>query len=77
LKGLPGVAVSLKDGDEHGFAYLKERADLMAIFFGEYLTYHHTGKAYASAPAVRKPASAGNVITDRTLAEKKASAPAK
>jgi dienelactone hydrolase len=77
VKDLPGVAVNLKDGDEHGFAYLKERADLMAIFFGEYLTYHHTGKAYASAPAVRKPASAGNVITDRTLAEKKASAPAK
>ena len=72
VKDLPGVAVALKDGDEHGFAYFKERADLMAVFFGEYLTYHHTQKTYASMPGVKKPLSAGNVITDQTLAEKKA-----
>ena len=54
LKALPGVAVNLKEGNEHGFAYFKERADLMAVFFGEYLAYHHTGKRYA-APA--KPAA--------------------
>jgi dienelactone hydrolase len=77
LKDLPGVAVNFKDGEEHGFDYLKARADLMAIFFGEYLTYHHTGKAYGAAPAVRKPAPAGNVITDQTLAEKKATPPSK
>ncbi len=70
LKDLPGVSVSLKEGDEHGFAYFKDNADLMAIFFGEYLTYHHTGKTYAT-PA--KPSAASrNVINDRTLAEKKA-----
>ncbi len=72
VKDLPGVAVNVKDGDEHGFAYFKERADLMAVFFGEYLTYHHTQKAYASTPGMRKPLAAGNLITDQTLAEKKA-----
>jgi len=71
LKDLPGVALNLKEGSEHGFAYFQEKADLMAIFFGEYLTYHHTGKAYATASA--KPAATpGNVINDKTLAEKKA-----
>jgi hypothetical protein len=43
----------------------------MAVFFGEYLTYHHTGKTYG-APASKKPATPGNVINDQTLAEKKA-----
>lgn len=71
LKDLPGVAVNLKDGEEHGFAYFKERADLMAVFFGEYLTYHHTGKTYAATTA-KPAATSGNVINDKTLAEKKA-----
>ena len=71
LKDLPGVAVQVKEGDEHGFAYFKDRADLMAVFFGEYLTYHHTGKAYGAAPAKPAP-KAGNVINDQTVAEKKA-----
>ncbi|NWJ41618.1 MAG: alpha/beta fold hydrolase [Geothrix sp.] len=69
LKDLPGVALNLKEGDEHGFAYFKARADLMAVFFGEYLTYHHTGKAYATAP--KKPATPGNVINDQTVANQK------
>ena len=72
VKDLPGVAVNLKDGDEHGFAYFKERADLMAVFFGEYLTYHRTGKAHTAGSATNKPAMAGKVITDKTVAEKKA-----
>jgi dienelactone hydrolase len=70
LKDLPGVSLALMEGDEHGFAYFKEHADLMAVFFGEYLTYHHTGKTYA-AVAAKKPATPGNVINDQTLAEKK------
>ncbi len=71
VKDLPGVALNLKDGEEHGFAYLKEQADLMAVFFGEYLTYHHTGQVYAAASA--KPAvTPDNVINDKTLAERKA-----
>jgi dienelactone hydrolase len=75
LRDLPGVDVNLKDGDEHGFAYFKERADLMAIFFGEYLTYHHIGKTYAATSA--KPAAkVDGVISDQTLADqKKAAAP--
>lgn len=70
LKDLPGVAVDLQDGAAHGFAYLKDRADLMAVFLGEYLTYHHTGKAYAAS--AKAPAAAGNVIDDKALADKKA-----
>jgi len=57
LEALPGVAVNFKDGEEHGFAYLKDRVDLMAVFFGEYLTYHHTGKASATRRA-KAPAAA-------------------
>lgn len=72
VKDLPGVAVNLKEGGEHGFAYFKERADLMAVFFGEYLTYHWTGKAYA-AEAPRSAAPSG-VINDATMAEQKAAA---
>ena len=70
LKDLPGVFLELMEGDEHGFAYFKEHADLMAVFFGEYLTYHHTGKTYA-ASAAKKPATPGNLINDQTLADKK------
>jgi dienelactone hydrolase len=69
LKDLPGVALNIKDGEEHGFAYLKERADLMAVFFGEYLAYHHTGETVVAA---KKETTPGNVINDKTLAEKKA-----
>ena len=73
LRDLPGVDVNLKDGAEHGFAYFKERADLMAIFFGEYLTYHHTGKTYAATSS--KPAARNDkVISDQTLADQKKAA---
>ncbi len=70
LKGLPGVAVQVKDGDEHGFAYFKERADLMAVFFGEYLTYHRTGQTYTAVDR-KAPGKAGNVIDEQTMAEQK------
>jgi len=68
LKDLPGMDVSLKDGDEHGFAYLKDRADLMAIFFGEYLIYHHTGESH-SAPAAKKSAT-GAGSSDQPMGDK-------
>ncbi|HEY3401111.1 MAG TPA: CocE/NonD family hydrolase [Geothrix sp.] len=71
VKDLPGVAVDLKEGEAHGFAYFKDCADLMAVYFGEYLTYHHTGKTYAAAPA-KAGGTPRNVINDQTLAEKKA-----
>ncbi|HCZ33088.1 MAG TPA: hypothetical protein DHV93_06300 [Holophagaceae bacterium] len=74
VKDLPGVAVTVKEGSEHGFAYFKERADLMAVFFGEYLTYHHSGKTYAAEAA--RPAAPDHLINDATMAEqKKADAP--
>ena len=71
MKDLPGVSLSLLEGDGHGFAFFKDHADLMAVFFGEYLTYHHTGKNYAAVMA-KPAANSGNVISDKTLAEKKA-----
>jgi dienelactone hydrolase len=76
LKDLPGVSLNLPEGEDHGFALFKERADLMAVFFGEYLTYHHTGDTHG-AVTVRKPATRGNVITDKTVAERKAANPPK
>jgi dienelactone hydrolase len=58
LAGLPGVAVSLAEGKAHGFAFFQERADLMAVFFGEYLTYHRTGQKYVKPEAeATKPAA--------------------
>ncbi len=71
LKDLPGVSLNLAEGEEHGFDYFKDRADLMAIYFGEYLTYHRTGETYA-ATSTKKPLTPGNVITDKTVAERKA-----
>ena len=76
LRGLPGVAVQVQDGDEHGFAFFKERAELMAVFFGEYLTYHHTGQTYA-AESRRADTKPGNVIDDQTLAAQKKAADSK
>jgi len=69
LKDLPGVALHLYEGDAHGFAYFKERADLMAVFFGEYLTYHHAGKGYMMSTP-KAPGTPKNVINEQTLAER-------
>jgi dienelactone hydrolase len=71
VKDLPGVDVTLQEGEEHGFAYFKEHADLMAVFFGEYLTYHHTGEPRLAVAPKRAGAQPG-VITDKTVAERKA-----
>lgn len=58
LANQPGVALSLREGKEHGFAFFKDHADLMAVFFGEYLTYHRTGQKYAQPlKEVAKPAT--------------------
>ncbi|WP_243317469.1 alpha/beta hydrolase [Geothrix paludis] len=80
VKNLPGVAVDLKEGKDHGFAYFKDCSDLMAVYFGEYLTYHHTGKKYAavSAPAraeAAAPASPEGMTGGPAAQEKKADAP--
>lgn len=78
LKDLPGVAVDLKDGKDHGFAYFKDCSDLMAVYFGEYLTYHHTGKRYAAArpkAEEKAPAPTEGVTGGQSPDEKKADAP--
>ncbi len=73
LSGLPGVAISLRPGDEHGFAYLKGRAETMAVFLGEYL---HSKRVFANGgPAPEKPKA--NVINDATLKAKAEAAAAK
>lgn len=69
MKGLPGVDVLVNDGKAHGFDYFKDRTDTMAVFFGEYLTYHHLGQHH---PAPGKKAQGKGVINEKTLAEKKA-----
>ena len=60
LANQPGVALSLWEGQDHGFAFFKDHAELMAVFFGEYLTYHRTGQTYSAKPAAEaaKPAEA-------------------
>ncbi len=74
LSGLPGVAVSLRPGEEHGFAYLKGRAETMAVFLGEYL---HSKRVFATEATVA-PKPKDNVITDASLkAKAEAAAPAK
>jgi dienelactone hydrolase len=70
LKDLPGVSLDLLEGEEHGFAYFKQHADLMAVFFGEYLMYHRTGETRPTVTA-KKLVSSQTVINDQTLAEKK------
>ncbi len=41
LRELPGVYAKLLKGKDHGFAYLPEQKDTMAVFFGEYLNHPH------------------------------------
>jgi dienelactone hydrolase len=74
LKDLPGVAVDLKEGEAHGFAFFKDCTDLMAVYFGEYLTYHHTGKTYAAERAkgpAAAPATTEGVTGGQSPEEKK------
>ncbi len=68
LSGLPGVALSLRSGDEHGFAYLKARAETMAVFLGEYLHSRQVFAASGPAPLKANP----NVIDDATLKAREA-----
>ena len=74
LKDLPGVAVDLKEGEAHGFAFFKDCTDLMAVYFGEYLTYHHTGKTYAAERAkgpAAVPVTTEGITGGQSPAEKK------
>ncbi|HJV90676.1 MAG TPA: alpha/beta fold hydrolase [Holophagaceae bacterium] len=72
LAGLPGVATSIRPGDEHGFAYLKARGETMAVFLGEYL---HSKRVFANG-GTPAPKANPNVINDATLkAKAEAAAP--
>lgn len=72
LSNLPGVAISMRAGDEHGFAYLKARCETMAVFLGEYLHSKQVFTNGGAAPVKANP----NVINDATLkAKAEAAAP--
>lgn len=58
VKGLPGVDVLATEGKAHGFALFKDHLDTMAVFFGEYLRYHHLGAAHPKAGHPKAPAPA-------------------
>jgi dienelactone hydrolase len=66
LRGVPGTAVLAKAGDEHGFAYFKDRAETMAVFFGEYLLHRQAFNRGGEAE------SDDGVVDDKTLAEHEA-----
>jgi dienelactone hydrolase len=75
LREVPGVSLELLEGNEHGFAYFKDHADLMAVFFGEYLTYHRTGRT-RGVPAAKKSAAPGKALGDQAPAGRKKAAEA-
>jgi dienelactone hydrolase len=59
LRPLFGTNIRTFDGNRHGFDFLPESSDTMAVFFGEYLMHPHTGKAAPAAkPAPQEPAAA-------------------
>ena len=67
LRLVPGVAVLMNKGDEHGFAYFKDRAETMAVFFGEYLLHRQAFNRGGEAEAADE-----SVVDDKTLAEHEA-----
>jgi dienelactone hydrolase len=73
LSGLPGTAISIRAGDEHGFAYLKTRTETMAVFLGEYL---HSKRIFANRGTLPGDKASPNVINDATL-KARAAVPAK
>ena len=45
LKPVPGVHNRVFEGTDHGFAFLKDHVDVMAVFLAEYLFDYHSGMA--------------------------------
>ena len=64
LRAVPGVSELAYPGQDHGSAFLKDHAETMAVFFGEYLlhrqAFNRTGTASPAAPT--------GVVTPATLA---------
>jgi dienelactone hydrolase len=66
LKGVPGVSELIYPGKDHGSAFLKDHAETMAVFFGEYLLQRQAfNRGTSPAPA---DAGQGGVVTPASLA---------
>jgi len=66
LATVPGVSVLLYPGSDHGSAFLKDHAETMAVFFGEYLTYRQAfNRGTTTATDTSKT---GGVVTPAVLA---------
>ena len=66
VKGLPGVSELMFEGKDHGYAFFKDHAETMAIFFGEYLLHRQAFNRGAAGPA--SSADKSGVVTPSTLA---------
>jgi dienelactone hydrolase len=64
LAAMPGVSVLKFDGKDHGAAFLKDHAETMAVFFGEYLLYRQAFNRGGAAPEAGKT----GVVTPAVLA---------
>ncbi|MBS1766735.1 MAG: alpha/beta hydrolase [Acidobacteria bacterium] len=69
LKGVPGVSELIYPGSDHGSAFLKDHAETMAVFFGEYLLQRQA----FNRGATEAPAAQSGVVTPSTLAATPAS----
>ena len=66
LAGVPGVSVLSYAGSDHGSAFLKDHAETMAVFFGEYLLQRQAfNRGASAAPA---DAKSTGVVTPAVLA---------
>lgn len=65
LKSAAGVSELLYDGKDHGSAFLKDHAETMAVFFGEYLLHR---QAFNRGGATAAEGGKGGVVTPATLA---------
>ena len=65
VKAVPGVSELVFPGQDHGYAFFKDHAETMAVFFGEYLLHAQALHKGGPAPA---DATKGQVVTPATLA---------
>ncbi|HET6330542.1 MAG TPA: alpha/beta fold hydrolase [Holophagaceae bacterium] len=72
LATMPGVSVLLYPGSDHGSAFLKDHAETMAVFFGEYLLYR---QAFNRAVPAAADTSRTGVVTPSVLAGTPAAQP--
>lgn len=65
LAAMPGVSVLKFEGKDHGAAFLKDHAETMAVFFGEYLLYR---QAFNRGGATAAESGKTGVVTPSVLA---------